>query len=318
MSPVAPVAPTSRQRGTSAIEFIVVAVPMLLVGLGAIELGRWFSVKQAVSLALLEAGRAGITDHARPSSIEHAFERALLPMFPPTRRHTSAQRLAITLERRRQATGAAPWQIQVVSPDTAAYTDFSSKRVQVANADGYAVIDNNYQAEQHEAYVAKGWEGGRGPISGVTIFDANSLVLHLTYPHEPLVPGMNALLALLSVGSSGYARAALAGGYLPLRQTIRLSMQSHPVAWPNHSVKVLIHPAAGTPPAQAVLPCVGLWCRPQAPASPASEVSPPWVPSRPFTPVPGPTSSNPVVPAAPGPGTSYSEECGVLLCCMNG
>src|SRR5690606_29344445 len=99
-------------------------------------------------------------------------------------------------------------------------------------------IDNNYQAEQHERHQAQGRPSGLGPVSGITIFDANSLVLRLTYMHEPLVPGMRPLMGLLSAGAQGYARAALAGGYLPMRQTLRLTMQSHPVAWPNTNAKV--------------------------------------------------------------------------------
>lgn len=330
-----PVRPSAHaQRGTSAVEFTLVAVPMLLVGLGTLELSRWFFVKQAISLALLEAGRAGITDHARPASIERAFEHALLPLFPPTATQNAAQRQQRAFTRRRNTTGASPWQIRVVAPDAAAFHDFSSSGARVAGAEGLAVIDNNYQAEQHQRHQAQGWHGGRGPASGVTIFDANSLELSLTYMHEPLVPGMRALMALLSQGSQGYARAALAGGYLPMRHMLRLTMQSHPVAWPNTHAKVF----TGTDAAPAFMPvhtdCRGIWCNKAGPSLSGAPPAPqpgmpptldPLNPSSgtsngpsPPTGGPGAQTGQPVAPAPEHIGLPDELACGVVLCCTKG
>lgn len=331
-TPPCPSAP-NRQRGSSATEFILAAVPILLVGLGAIELSRWFFIKQALSLALLEAGRAGIVHHARPASIETAFERALLPLFPPTSTHSAAQRLRNAFERRQAHTGVPPWQIRVLAPEAAAFHDFSAAGLAVAGADGLAVIDNHYLAEQHERYQARGWPGGRGPLSGVTIFEANDLALHLTYMHEPLVPGMASLLRLLSPGSAGYARQALAGGYLPLQQTLRLTMQSHPVAWPRSSDKVMPAGAPAQPATQAMPPgatCRGIWCDSQNPSPPAP-ASPPASPPGSAFPgssgagLPGgsPPSTQPVTPrppAADGPGPPEAGDlaCGIVVCCIQG
>src|SRR3546814_2801513 len=58
------------QAGASLIEFSVVAVPILLLGLGSVDIASWFFTRQAVSLALLEAGRAGIVSHAHPQRSE--------------------------------------------------------------------------------------------------------------------------------------------------------------------------------------------------------------------------------------------------------
>src|SRR5690606_19016927 len=104
-----------RQFGSSAIEFTLVAVPILLVGMGTLELGRWFFVKQALSLALLEAGRAAFVDHARPSTIESAIEHALLPLYPATESQSAVQRLQQAFDRRRSIAGTPPWIITVRS-----------------------------------------------------------------------------------------------------------------------------------------------------------------------------------------------------------
>src|SRR3546814_16370410 len=69
--------PPLRQSGSGAIEFAIIAVPMLLLGFGGTELAQWFYVKQAVSLALLDAARAGITQNARPQAIRQAFATEL-------------------------------------------------------------------------------------------------------------------------------------------------------------------------------------------------------------------------------------------------
>lgn len=323
----------SRQRGSSAVEFTLVAIPILLVGLGVIEVSRWFFIKQAISLALLEAGRAGITDHARPASIEIAFERGLLPLFPPTAQHTSRQQLQKALAARQAASGAVPWQIQVVGPNPAVFSDFASSDLKLAIAPGRAVINNNYQAEQYQRHVRQGWPNGRGPLSGATIFEANHLVLHLTYMHEPLVPGMRGLLRLISGASTGYRQQALSSGHLPLQQTLRLSMQSHPVDWADTSAKVLFASGSGNslPPSQPYQgPCRGVWCNTgkvqagqeaaeTSPGSPVPGQLPPGRTTRPgaapSTPSPGTPHIDPAGSSLPGVGDAA---CGTLVCCVEG
>lgn len=317
---------SGRQRGSSSVEFILAGIPILLVGLGAVELSRWFFIKQAISLALLEAGRAGIVDHARPASIEAAFERALLPLFPPSSAQSAEQRLHRAFDRRQAATGAPPWRIRVIAPDAAMFHDFASSGLTLPGAAGLAAIDNDYQAEQHQRYERQGWAGGRGPLSGATVFEANDLALQLTYMHEPLVPGMGALLRLLSAGSSGYAQQALAGGYLPLRQTLRLTMQSHPVAW-NYSRPKVVGPDAmftAASPEGRFAPCHGMWCgqAPHPAAGPASPAGPPPAPSLPPS-LPGPPPPTtvppvnpPAAPESPGPPMADDIACGTVVCCL--
>lgn len=320
------------QRGAGALEFTIIAIPVLMVALAAIEISRWFLVKQALSLALLEAGRAGIVDHARPSTIETAFELALLPVYAAPSRQQAYNRLQQALTQRRQRSGAPPWQIVIVSPSRAAFTDFASRRVSVSDAQGLDHIDNNYQAEQHQRHIQQGWPSGRGPASGGTIFDANSLVLQLSYMHEPLVPGMQGLMRLLAPLSQGHAKSAYASGYLPLRQTLRLAMQSHPVAWPQSSDKVLTSaPGLFSALSGVQPPCNGIWCLgrgrlPANPLLPNSEqppqpgesllrpVDPPYSPEQPVT-----------LPSSETAGSGRNENtvpvdpkdvCGTVLCCL--
>lgn len=323
------------QRGTSLIEFTIVAVPLLLLGLGALEAALWFFTKQAISLALLQAGRAAIVDHANPRTIEAAFEQAMLPLYSATKPSSAQLRLQAALAQRTRLTGSAPWQIQRLSPTSAAFLDFGDPKLQVAGATGLAVINNNYLAEQHGRHQHGDHHHSRGSLSGLTIFQANTLVLRLHWLHQPVVPGISALLRLLGNPEGSYSQRAMAlGGYLPLSQDISLVMQSHPVNWPALANGKVIGQEALPSPASDVANdlagplCTGsIWCM-RAPMA--------WgLPSRPdaggvgsSTPPTSPTPPDGTQPApdsvigdltpdmdAPKPGPD-DMACGISLCCV--
>src|SRR5690606_35574549 len=130
-----------------------------------------------------------------------------------------------------------------------------------------------------------------GPSSGQTTLDANTLVLHLTWLHEPLLPGVKQLLKQLAPRDSRYGSLAMArAGYLPIHREVAMVMQSHAVEWPmpehgrmarnRHYSDVEPNFQGGAPkeataspepgvPGQrhsnvwrGEQPCVGLWCLP--------------------------------------------------------
>ncbi|WP_427185014.1 hypothetical protein ACL598_07445 [Bordetella bronchialis] len=226
----------ARQRGAAAASFAITALPLLFGALFVVEAARWHVVRQMLSLALLEAARAGATAHARPAIIEQAFEDALLPLFHPPGPHgdARARMRAAFLDVARTA-GAPPWRIDVLSPGSRAYADFGDAALRVAGAPGLPAINNDYQAEQHLRRRRMGWAGGRGPLSGQTIFEANMLRLRLTYVHPPLVPGLRAILKRLAAMRDGNgpeaSHPAARAGMLVMAMESALPMQSHPVLW---------------------------------------------------------------------------------------
>ncbi|HEU0196983.1 MAG TPA: TadE family protein [Nevskiaceae bacterium] len=304
------------------IEFAITAVPVLLVGLGGTELARWFYMKQALSLALLEAARAGITQHARPQAIKEAFDVALRPLYPSSRLRTAAERVRQALDKRHRVIGQAPWRIRVTDPTAGAFTDFADPSLSAGLHTTQRIINNNYQKEQHTARLAAGWVGGMGPTSGLTIYEANTLTLELTYPVKPLVPGLRPLLRLLGSGSGYYAQRLLAGGYLPVTQEIHLTMQSHPMEWPDLPDGTVVHgePAAlsGVPPVGFDTPCHGIWCLdatpsghaagPVAPPNPSTVANPEGLPGGPNGSSGGATDALATPPGDPA--------CGLTLCCI--
>ncbi|MGB6105177.1 MAG: TadE/TadG family type IV pilus assembly protein, partial [Pusillimonas sp.] len=253
----------SRQGGAGLIEFAIVAVPILLLGLGGIEIAQWLLTRQPVSLALLEAGRAGSTGHARPESIAAAFEQALLPLFTASDHASARLRQQAAFRQRSRDTGSAPWQIIIMSPSSAAFNDFADPALAQPPLGQLPAINNHYQFEQDRRRRAQGWPGGLGPESGVSIYQANTLALRLIYLHEPVVPGMKGLIRLLGKPQGSYSQRAMAHGYLPLLREISLVMQSHPVRWPvleDGTVTRPDAPMAGGPPSVPNQYCSGIWC----------------------------------------------------------
>jgi hypothetical protein len=234
----------ARQHGAGAAEFIVIALPLIFLGLCAFETARWLSARHLLSVALYEAARAGSVQHAHPAVIESAFQQALAPL-------EAGQR-----GRSRSRGGQTAWQISVLSPAPGAFLDFAdraaARHANGAHANGaMAIINNHYLAQQHARHRARGWPDGRGPQSGQDIFQANTLTLRLRYPFKPLVPGVAAILRSLAGGNrqretadgkrSALARKPVADpgpdsmlrqGYLPILREVSVVMQSHPQAWP--------------------------------------------------------------------------------------
>lgn len=223
------------QRGTGMIEFLLIAVPLLLTALGGIEISHWMFTRQAVNMALTDAGRAGSTLHANPQAIIQAFEQALEPLYPATASATSAQRLQAATARNLSHHQQLPWHIQMLSPTPDHFRDFISTDPAVRHPSGLPTINNSYQLEQHDAHKQQGRTNGNGHHSGQSIFEANTLALRLTWRYTPLLPGFE----------------RIAGGLLVLKQDMTLTMQSHPVFWPDDPAGRVTRSADRVPPRPA-------------------------------------------------------------------
>jgi len=155
--------------------------------------------------------------------------------------------------------------------------------------------------------------------------------LHLSYMHEPLVPGMQWLMRLLAPFSQGHAQIAYASGYIPLRQTLRLTMQSHPVAWSQSNDNVVPSAALFTSSIPSMEPpCKGIWClsrNPFQPGTPSGSDDLPAYPDesllRPVHPPVPPRHPPPQVSETAGSGPNENtvpvdpeDACGTVLCCV--
>src|SRR5690606_4833505 len=162
---------------------------------------------------------------------------------------------------------------------------FASANPDLPRHGSRAVIDTDYLHEQHLARSAQGRRDDRGPLSGQTILEANTLVLELTWLHEPLLPGVRGLLRALAPADTRYGSVAMArAGYLPIRRQVAMVMQSHPVEWempPHGRVVRSSVPNEAEPPYGTALPPDG---GPGTGLPPGSELTPGWKPTAPDTP----------------------------------
>lgn len=320
------------QQGSAIIEFLITAVPILLLGLGATETARWYIHKQHIRYALVEAQRVATVTHAKPEQIVEAFEYALKPLFSPVGQYTSIEaRREAYLQQVTQKTAMTPWRISITSPTPEHFKDFSQSNLVIANTTGLATINNNYQFEQHQ-------EKGLGLHSQESIYEANILSLNLVYPYKPLVPGVTSLMKVLSPSSSSRLKQTyFEAGYLPLELTAHMAMQSHPVLWPTQpSGKVIKQEQIAQSDAavssmiestNADLNCAGLWCSDSNYINGLSNSNhntdnteqvpyqPPQAPHQADT-------SNPLNPSRPwnqdGSNTTHIDDplCGTSLCCV--
>ncbi len=208
--------------------FLAALVPVLGLGLGGVELAHWMGLRQTLSLALMDAARAGTTRQASPQAIADAFEQGLRAIYVQPAAHARA------LQTRRHALGI-PWQIRIRQPTPAAFLDHADAALPDPRpTPAQTLIRNDYQAAQHARRVGQGWPEGRGPRSGLTIFEANTLLMDLWWPQAPLAPGVAAVVRTLApLHGDPIGRRMMESGYLPFRRRIRLAMQSHPAAWPD-------------------------------------------------------------------------------------
>lgn len=218
----------SFHRGAAMAEFVVVALPLLLAGFGAFETGRWLLMRQAAGYALFEAARAGTVSGAEPAAMAQAFERGLAPALGiGGAADPAALASAVRARMARWASthGIRMARIEQLSPRPASFDDFSADDARRA---GTRELDYDYQRLHHDTVYLSRYRNGMGPRSGQTLFEANTLVLRLTYLHAPYLPGIRALLRQLASPSErdDYVRQARAAGLLVIRREIAMPMQS--------------------------------------------------------------------------------------------
>ena len=186
-----------RQSGIAALETLLAAPVVLLLGLSVLQWALVFHGRIAVGHAAYEAVRSGSVDHASAVSIERGLARGLTPwLYGATNAGDHAVNVAraaahVTLG---QAAGWIGW--RRLSPTRASFDDWGQP---ARDDDGRAVPsvleipNDNLTVGGNALRPASGVAGHRGaePIgvaSGQTLNDANLLKIELTYGVPVTVP----------------------------------------------------------------------------------------------------------------------------------
>ena len=147
--------------GAAAIETTLSLLLMMLLATAILEFSYWGVVRQLCKLALHESMRIAVAKHGT----QHALEQAFVSV-----RHSRL---------------TEPWSLRIVEPDTNTLMDFRDPFLSAQH--GQAVIRNDSQREQHQRLSSQ-WPGGLGPTSGKTIYQANVILVELTYQHRLISP----------------------------------------------------------------------------------------------------------------------------------
>ncbi len=314
------------RQAFSSTEFLLTAIPTLLLGMGGYELTRWHHTRHLLNLALVEAARAGSVHHAMPEQIAHHFEQALDPLFASaTDPSKQKQRY---LQKVENITQLPAWRIILQSPTHEHFLDFHRKDLAIAQQTGLYAIDNNYQKEQHH-------RKGLGSLSKESIYEANTLSMSLSYAYEPIVPGMKFLFKQLRhFYTEPHTATLLSHGFLPIQYDLSISMQSHPVQWQSTTKVITSHPStkAITTNHPSHIPttevCHGIWCHPHTQSTVSVNRTPLPTPSSPSsssntypssTPAQGYTPPTEETPSTVENATTVPDHnhplCGISLCC---
>lgn len=220
------------ELGASLLESLICLLALVVAGFAVFEIAHWHQTRQLAWLTLHEAGRRGAVTGADPQAIRSAVEQSRARHAASSRRRGTVRMGQRYLEDVRIGQEGIPaWHIEILSPSASVFSDFADATL--TRRRRLPTISNDYLAEQHAAHLERGWPEGRGPISGKSIFEANTLGLRLTVLHAPLAPGVATLLRLLPESGNALTDTARRHGLLAITIESATAMHSHPVKWPD-------------------------------------------------------------------------------------
>jgi hypothetical protein len=177
-----------RQAGATLVEFALVMPLALLLVLGIMQIGLMFSAKQLLNQAAFMAARAGAVHNAQQTDMEDALTKALLPFYQDTTIGNDFARLTLALLRAKQDVGFGFVHLERLSPTPEAFSDFG---ITSGASGGHKYIPNdNLEFRAHTP----------GPNSGLSLQDANTLKIKVTYGYELKVPLMQSVVKSIMCG----------------------------------------------------------------------------------------------------------------------
>lgn len=189
----------ARQRGVTMVEFAIVMPFALLLVLGLIQIGLMYSAKSIVNEAAFMAARAGAVQNAQRDKMIEAMQRALVPLYQDTTNPDPASRLSNALQQVVDDTQCSSpdkcLTVQILNPTPEAFADFGITSGAVS---GTFIPNDNLEFRSHSV---------RGRTSGLSIQDANTLKIKVTYGYQLKVPLINVLFGAILCAWDGHADA---------------------------------------------------------------------------------------------------------------
>lgn len=220
-----------RQRGASLVESAVVMPTVLMLVLAIWQAATAFHAKSALNYATFEAARAGSVANASISSVQAAFQKAMLPYYGGGRTLTE---LADTAAKAAKDLDAAGLRIEILSPTQESFQDYNSPALQEKYKTKDEVIPNVGLEELSCPRDVKSCKSDpKSNASGQTLLDANLLKLRITYgiPKTKQMPFVGRMytwaLGKMGAGSDdAFTKGLIEAGRIPLVSHVVLRMQS--------------------------------------------------------------------------------------------
>ena len=220
-----------RQRGASLVEMSVVMPTVLLLVLAIWQVATAFHAKSALNYATFEAARAGSVANASISSVQAAFQKAMLPYYGGGR---TLSELADTAAKAAKDLDAAGLRIEILSPTQESFQDYNSPALQAKYKTKDEVIPNVGLEELSCPRDVSGCKSDpKSNASGQTLLDANLLKLRITYgiPKTKQMPLIGSFytwaLGKMGAGSDDpFKKGLIEAGRIPLVSHVVLRMQS--------------------------------------------------------------------------------------------
>jgi len=186
-----PLTTPGRQRGQSAVEFLIIFPGLIFLVFGIIQWALIYQARSTLNHAAFLAARAGALNHGDRSAMTSGLAAGLTPLFASAASETgyaeARARAAADL-----ALGTAT--LEVLNPTRQAMQDF-----------GIARLDGGPQLEiPNDTLTYRNTRPGGS--SKISVQDANILHLRVTYCYRLIVPLINRIIyAAANAGTNGAA-----------------------------------------------------------------------------------------------------------------
>lgn len=200
-------------RGSSMVEFVIVAPLLAGIGLGTVQAGLVYHGKTILNYATFEAARTGAVHNAKLGPMRFELGTRLAPIHGGDgSSDKAAEAIADSLAEIALLQDSLT-HIEVLNPTREAFNHFKV----LSRESGVEVIPNSHLRHQSQAV---------DPVSGVNLQDANLLKIRVTYGFELKVPLVSHLVGAVMTRVDPEHAHYYATGRLPISSVATVRMQS--------------------------------------------------------------------------------------------
>lgn len=202
-----------KARGSSMVEFVIVAPLLAGLGLGTVQAGLVYHGKSILNYATFEAARTGAVNHALLEPMRRELGTRLAPIQGGDGTAQRAQEAIVRAQAEVLGLDDAFTHIEVLNPTREAFDHFKVR----SRESGIDVIPNSHLRHQSREI---------DPVSGVNLQDANLLKIRVTYGFDLKVPLVSDLLGAIMRQVDPAHTHYYEAGKLPLTSVATVRMQS--------------------------------------------------------------------------------------------